>query len=103
MKNRRDIFILAGLFLALILFVAFGPGRRPEQDGPSGPTTHSSEDDGALALYNWARAMGYDARRLEYRPFALDAADAALVILNPSREVKRAEARAALAWVERGG
>ena len=103
MKNRRDILILAGLFLALILFVAFGPGRRPEQAGPSGPTTHSSEGDGALALYNWTRAMGYDARRLEYRAFELGETDAALVILNPSREVKRAEARATLDWVERGG
>jgi hypothetical protein len=103
LKNRRDIFIIAGLFAALLLFVALGPGRRPEQDQPAGPTTHSSELDGALALYNWAHEMGYDTRRLEYRAFALDDGDAALVILNPSREVKRAEARAILAWVERGG
>jgi hypothetical protein len=103
MKNRRDILIISGLFLALILFVAFGPGRRPPDSGPSGPTTHSSEEDGALALYNWARALGYDARRLEYRAFALDEQDAALVILNPRERIDRAQSRAMLDWVERGG
>jgi hypothetical protein len=102
-KNRRDILIIAGLFLALILFVAFGPGRRPPDSGPSGPTTHSSDEDGALALYNWARALGYDARRLEYRAFALDERDAALVILNPRERIDRAQSRAMLDWVERGG
>jgi hypothetical protein len=103
MKNRRDILIIAGLFLALSLFVAFGPGRRPAQSAPQRATTHSSESDGALALYSWAREMGYDARRLEYRPFALDEQDAALVILSPSRPIRRPEARAALDWVEAGG
>jgi hypothetical protein len=103
LKNRRDILIILGLFLALILFVAFGPARRPPGSEPSGPTTHASTADGALALYNWARTMGYDARRLEYRAFALDEQDAALVILNPSRAIKRTEARVTLDWVERGG
>jgi Domain of unknown function (DUF4350) len=103
MKNRRDILIIAGLFLALILFVAFGPGRQPSNSGPGGPTTHSSDDDGALALYNWASALGYNARRLEYRAFTLDEQDAALVILNPSERIDRAQSRAMLDWVERGG
>jgi hypothetical protein len=103
MKNRRDILIIAGLFLALILFVAFGPGRRPPDSGPSGTTTHSSDEDGALALYNWARTLGYDARRLEYRAFTLDEGDAALVILNPRERIDRAQSRAILDWVERGG
>jgi hypothetical protein len=103
LKNRRDILIISGLFLALILFVAFGPGRRPPDSGPSGATTHSSEEEGALALYNWARALGYDARRLEYRAFALDEGDAALVILNPQERIDRSQSRAMLDWVERGG
>ncbi|MFL5801216.1 MAG: DUF4350 domain-containing protein [Roseiflexaceae bacterium] len=102
MKNKRDILIIAGLFLALILFVAFGPGRQPPE-GPGGPTTHSSKDEGALALYTWARAQGYDARRLEYRAFALDEQDAALVVLNPSRRIDRAQSRTILDWVEQGG
>src|SRR5262249_28305722 len=103
MKNRLDILIIAGLFLTLILFVAFGPGRRPQTAGPSGPTTYSSDEDGALALYNWTRALGYDARRLEYRAFALDEQDTALVILNPNERIDRAQSRAVLDWVDRGG
>lgn len=102
MKNRRDILIIAALFIALILFVALGPGRQPPQE-PNTATTHSSADGGALAFYTWARAMGYDARRLEYRSFALADEDAALVILNPSEAISRAQARDTLAWVERGG
>src|SRR4051812_6868645 len=93
LKNRRDIFIIVGLFLALILFVALGPGRQPPPSDPETATTHSSADGGALALYNWARAMGYDARRLEYRPFTLEEDDGALVILNPSEAINRAQAR----------
>jgi hypothetical protein len=102
-SNRRDILIIAGLFLALVLFVALGPGRQPRDSGFQGPTTHSSAGDGALALYTWVRQMGYDARRLEYRAFALDKRDDALVILNPSQAIRRAEARATLDWVEAGG
>jgi hypothetical protein len=102
-KNRRDFLLLGGLFLALILFVAFGPGRRPDQDYSGVPTTHSSEDGGALAFYEWAREIGYDARRLEYRSFALEESDAALVILNPGEPITRVQARDTLDWVARGG
>lgn len=103
MKNRRDILIIAGLFLALVLFVALGPGRQPQSNNPETPTTHSSAAEGALALYSWTRAMGYDSQRLEFRPFALDEQDAALVILNPSEPISRAQARETLGWVARGG
>lgn len=99
---KRDILILAGLLAALVLFVALGPGRAQPAD-PARPTTHSSEPSGALALFEWARAMGYDARRLEYRDFALSDDDHALVLLSPAEPVTRDEARAALDWVARGG
>jgi hypothetical protein len=101
-RNRRDIFILAGLFAALILFVALGPAR--QQPAPvERPTTRSSANAGALALYEWLGALGYDARRLEYRAFELAEEDAALFILSPSEPVSAEEARTVLEWVERGG
>lgn len=103
MSNRKDILIISGLFLALILFIAFGPSRQPQASNPAEATTHSSAPEGALALYNWARAIGYDTQRLEYRAFALDERDAALVVLNPSESVNRTQARAILDWVDRGG
>jgi hypothetical protein len=103
LKNRKDILIIAGLFLALILFIALGPGRRQEPSNPAQATTHSSQPEGALALYTWARAIGYDGRRLEYRDFALDEQDAALVILNPDQPINRAQSRAVLDWVAAGG
>lgn len=102
LSRYRDILVIAVLFGALIAFIAIGPGQEPPQ-APDAPTTYSSAATGALALYEWTRALGYDGRRLEYRPFELSDADDALVILNPSEPVRQEEARAALAWVERGG
>ena len=103
MKNRRDLIILAGLFLALILFVVVGPRMRPRQTDPDIPTSRSSADTGALALYNWLGQIGYDVRRLEYRPFDLDEGDAALVVLNPTTAINQAHIDTILGWVERGG
>ncbi len=103
LKNRKDILIIVGLFAALILFIAFGPGRQPQPSNPAEATTHSSAPEGALALYTWAREIGYDSRRLEYRPFALDEGDAALLMLNPSEAVNRTQARSILNWVASGG
>ena len=56
MRNRRDIFILVGLFVALILFVAFGPARQAPVES-NRPTTHSSGEGGALALYGAGAAL----------------------------------------------
>ncbi len=102
MTRIRDLLIIAGLFGVLIFFVVAGPGRTPPQD-PNLPSTYSSAPDGALALYEWMRAMGYDARRLEYRSFEVAESDAVLVMLSPSEAISRAHARDILAWVDRGG
>jgi hypothetical protein len=103
LKNRKDILIIVGLFAALILFIAFGPARQPQPSNPAEATTHSSAPEGALALYTWAREIGYDSQRLEYRPFALNEGDAALLMLNPSEAVNRTQARSILNWVASGG
>jgi hypothetical protein len=102
MSARRDILILSGLFLALVLFIAFGPGRQPPPP-VSAPTTHSSSEEGAQALYEWVGKMGYDADRLEYRDFTLETGDSALFILSPPQAVTPEQARTTLAWVEQGG
>jgi hypothetical protein len=103
LKNRRDILIIVGLFLVLILFIALGPGRQTQPSNPPEATTHSSAQEGVLALYTWARALGYDSQRLEYRPFAVEERDAALIILNPQEPINRTQSRAILDWVEQGG
>lgn len=102
MTRTRDLLIIAGLFGVLIAFVVVGPGRTPPQ-APNIPSTYSRAPHGALAFYEWTRAMGYDARRLEYRPFEVTDDDAVLVMLSPSETVSRAHARDILEWVERGG
>jgi hypothetical protein len=103
LKNRRDILIIVGLFLALILFIALGPGRQAQPSNPPDATTHSSAPEGVLALYDWTRGLGYDSRRLEYRAFALEERDAALVILNPEQPINRTQSREILDWVGQGG
>lgn len=103
MKQRRDVLILIALFLALVIFTILGPGQA-EDDAPiPNPTTHSSAPGGALALLRWTQALGYDARRLEYRAFELDEQTRALFILGPVVTINRTEAMIVLDWVAAGG
>jgi hypothetical protein len=103
MKQRRDLIILIGLFLVLVVFTILGPGQSRDTSLGSTPTTHSSAPGGALALLRWMQDMGYDARRLEYTAFELDEDTAALVILNPTEPFNRTQADMVLDWVEQGG
>jgi hypothetical protein len=102
MRQLRDLLLIATLFGVLIAFVVVGPSRTPPL-APDAPTTYSRAPTGALVLYEWMRAMGYDARRLEYRPFELTDEDAVLVMLNPSAAISKDHARHIRTWVERGG
>lgn len=100
---RRDILILASLFAALALFIALGPGRAASVPG-IGASSHASGPRGALALYRWIDALGYDVRRLQYRErFVPDPEAAMLIVLGPSEHYTLDEATAVADWVERGG
>ncbi|NJN67774.1 MAG: DUF4350 domain-containing protein [Chloroflexaceae bacterium] len=104
MSQRRDLFILLLLFLALVIFTILGPGRSGDNDRlASKPTTHSSSAGGALALLRWLQELGYDAQRLEYTDFALTRQTSALVMLSPTEQVNRTHTGVILDWVEEGG
>ncbi len=103
MKQRRDILILLALLAALVGFTILGPGRSQEDGLSNKTTTHSSGARGTMALLRWTRALGYDARQLQYTDFALDEQTAALFILNPTERISQQHALAVLEWVEAGG
>ncbi len=100
---RRDVLILGGLFVALALFIALGPGRAASVSG-FGASSHVSGPRGALALYRWIEALGYDVQRLQYRErFAPDPQAAMLIVLAPAERYTLDEAAAVAEWVEAGG
>jgi hypothetical protein len=100
---RRDALILIGLFVALAAFIALGPARSLSDPSASSHSSHSSGPDGALALYRWLGALGYEVERLQYQAFAPDPAADLLIVLGPSERFTREEAEAVAAWVEEGG
>jgi hypothetical protein len=100
--NRRELLLLLALFGALIGFAIFGP--RPRSEAPQIPgSTHTSSDEGALALLRWLDELGYDAGPLEYQPFRLDDSVDVLFVLNPSDAYMLEAADELAAWVEAGG
>jgi hypothetical protein len=103
MKRQRDIVILIGLFVVLVVFTLLGPARSRNDSAISKPTTHSSAPEGALAMLRWLDDLGYDARRLEYTSFALDDEAAALVMLNPTEPINQTQTDLVLDWVAQGG
>lgn len=103
MARRRDLYIVIGLFAVLALFIVLMPEQNDEVGRSNTPTTYSSAPGGALALLRWAQQIGYNAERLEYTDFAVDATTDALVILNPGTPITGAQSEAVLTWVEQGG
>lgn len=103
MRQRRDIFILIVLFIALVVFTILGPGQSQDNSLSSKPTTHSSAPGGTLALLRWTRDLGYESQRLEYTEFGLEDRDDALFIINPSESFNRTQTDYVLDWVEQGG
>lgn len=103
MSNRRDLLILGVLFAALFLFIALGPARQGDESQSVTPTTYSVGPTGTQALLRWSQDLGYDAQRLEYRPFSLGEEDRALFVFNPSVPFNRTDAGELLRWVEAGG
>jgi hypothetical protein len=99
---RRDILILAGLFVALAALIALGPARNVSAPGTSA-TSHASGDGGALALFRWLDAVGYDVGRIEYAEFAPDPDADMLIVLGPTERYSREEAAAVADWVAAGG
>lgn len=105
-RPSRDALLLAAL-LALLAglgsFVAIRQAQIQEAEQVYVPfSTHSARDNGALALYEWANALGYRAQRIENTAFRIGEPVKLLFVLAPSEAIESGEARYILQWVERG-
>lgn len=104
MIRWREILVITALFGVLIAFAVFGPGAGSTSDEGERGSTHSSGDQGALALQRWLGAIGYQPANLEYRDWAVSDDAAALFMIAPVREpIRDEEAQEILRWVRAGG
>lgn len=102
MKQRRDLFILVGLFVLMFVLISLLPNNRNESLSRI-PTSHSDNPYGTQALLLWMQELGYDVERLEYRSFELESYDAALFIFDPSTSFSNEEIEHLIEWVSDGG
>ena len=105
-RPSRDALVLGFLFLLLAAFIGFVAWRQQEADQAAQVyvpySTHSARDNGALALYNWANALGYRAQRIEYGAFRVGDDARLMFIFAPRETIESSEARYLLDWVKRG-
>jgi Domain of unknown function (DUF4350) len=100
----RRLFTIAGAVLLLIvaLSVAFGPSNAEESAVPS---TYSSTSGGARAAYLLLSDLGYDVRRWEEPPAALDGLgpDTLLILAEPTDAPTKPERDALWRFLSKGG
>lgn len=96
-RPSRDAMFLAALLLLLAGFSAFIAIRKQQVDEAQQIYTpyssHSSHDDGTLALYEWGNALGYRAQRIENTTFRVGEEVKLLFVLAPIETIKDGEAR----------
>lgn len=104
MKRWRDLVVIVGLFVLLILFTIYGPGsNQPETQGKPG-SAHSAGSDGALGLQRWLQSLGYDARNLEYTEWSIpDEAEVLFVLAPRTDRFSTEDAAETMRWVRDGG
>jgi len=99
---KRDVLILAGIFILLAAFIALGPARATSMPG-IGASSYASGPGGALAFFQWLGELGYDLERVQGKAFAPDPDAALMLVLGPSERYSREEAAAVAEWVAAGG
>ncbi len=103
--SRQVIFLALLLFLlaGFAAFVAWRQGQLEQANQVFTPySSHSARENGTLALYEWANALGYRAQRIENTAFRVDDATRLLFVFAPREPIEAAQARYLLQWVERG-
>jgi hypothetical protein len=100
---RRRV-VVATAAVCLVLGLTFLVDRYATPGMPGPPlSVHSTQPDGARALYLWSGDLGYQTGSLEYRFFAVDPRARVFLMLAPTDEVTDAQVAETVGWVERGG
>jgi hypothetical protein len=104
MIRWREIGLIALLFCGLILFTIYGPGQANTETSGRRGSTHSSGDEGALALQRWLATLGYAPSNLEYSTWHIPKDTQALLLIDPTEKpILDAEAQEIVRWVRDGG
>lgn len=107
MRLSRDLFIFL-LFLVLLIGLAVVSAIQRSQDAPQDArqifprSTHSAQDNGALALLMWLDSIGYRTHRIENEEFFVGDGTDALFIFNPITVFDDSQVNNIVQWVERG-
>lgn len=106
LRPSREAFVLA-LFLLLVAsfaaFIALRQAQLEQADQVYTPySSHSARANGALALHEWANALGYRAQRIENTTFRVSDDTRLLFLFSPREIINQDETRYILRWVERG-
>ncbi len=101
-NRRTTAMLVAAVALVVGLAILVERYAPPVVAGPP-LSAHSTQPQGALALYLWLDDLGYHTRSMEYRPFAIDQKAHALLILAPTEAITDTQASEIVGWVERGG
>lgn len=103
-RSNRDVLLLIGLFVALVLSVALGYLLTPHEDAEVPLSVHTTGPSGAQALQLWLSDLGYRTSNIEYRSsFSIPQEARLLFLMVPAVEVTTGDSDAIENWVKAGG
>ena len=105
MKIRRDVLMVSGLLIVLLLVTVFASIFQTKTEQIPPLSSESNLPNGARALRLWMEEMGYQVNNAPGSEYAVPAETRAVLILEPSlsSNITSEEWKTLRAWVSEGG